>query len=212
MHEYFDLLAPVYDDWWRDNGRFTPGSRPGWTEEVEQILNVLHSLEPARTLDVGCGTGFLTGELPGVVVGLDQSKQMLEIAREQVPHAEFVSGDATTLPFPDESFERVFSSTLFGHLEPALRSRFLAEAHRVAGELVILEGSVAKLADESGQMPTLDHGQVERTQTRVAPDGSHHTVYKRWVTTERLCSELGGAEVLHDGHYFMIVRARPVSA
>jgi ubiquinone/menaquinone biosynthesis C-methylase UbiE len=212
MHEYFDLLAPVYDDWWREEGRFTPGSRPGWNEEVEHILSVLHSLEPARTLDVGCGTGFLTGELPGVVVGLDQSKQMLEIAREQVPHAEFITGDATMLPFPDGSFERVFAGTLFGHLEPDLRSRFLAEARRVAGELVILEGSVAKLADESGHMPTIDHGQVERIQTRVAPDGSRHTVYKRWLTAERMCSELGGGEVLHDGHYFMIVRSRSVPA
>jgi hypothetical protein len=61
-------------------------------------------------------------------------------------------------------------------------------------------------------MPTIDHGQVERIQTRVAPDGSRHTVYKRWLTAERMCSELGGGEVLHDGHYFMIVRSRSVPA
>jgi hypothetical protein len=45
-------------------------------------------------------------------------------------------------------------------------------------------------------------------QTRVAPDGSRYAVYKRWVTAERLCSDLGGGEVLHDGHYFVIVRSR----
>lgn len=208
MHEFFDLLAPVYDDWWRDRGRFTPGSRPGWNQEVEQIVSVLHSLEPVRTLDVGCGTGFLTNELPGAGVGLDRSEQMLEIARKQVPHVQFVRGDATTLPFADGSFERVFASTLFSHLEPGLRLRFLAEAHRVARELVILDGSVARLADEPGGLPPVDDGQVERIQIRVAPDGSRHSLYKRWVTAERLCRDLGGGEVLHDGHNFVIVRAR----
>jgi ubiquinone/menaquinone biosynthesis C-methylase UbiE len=212
MHEFFDLLAPVYDDWWRDRGRFTPGSRPGWNEEVEQILSVLHSLEPAPTLDVGCGTGFLTGELPGAVIGLDQSAQMLEVARKQVPHAKFVRGDATRLPFPDRSFERVFASTLFSHLKPGLRLQFLAEARRVARELVILDGSVAKLADEPGSTPMVDQGQVELTQIRVAPDGSRHSVYKRWVTAERMCNELGGGEVLHDGHHFVIVRTRSARA
>jgi ubiquinone/menaquinone biosynthesis C-methylase UbiE len=99
---------------------------------VEQVRSVLHSLEPVRTLDVGCGTGFLTGELPGAAVGLDLSEQMLAIARRQVPGVEFVRGDATRLPFADGSFGRVFASTLFSHLEPDLRARFLAEAHRVA--------------------------------------------------------------------------------
>ena len=49
-------------------------------------------LTPARTLDVACGTGFLTQHLPGEVVGLDQSDAMLEIAREQAPNATYVVG------------------------------------------------------------------------------------------------------------------------
>ncbi len=48
------------------------------------------SLPPARTLDVACGTGFLTRHLAGEVVGLDQSDAMIEIAREQAPNATFV--------------------------------------------------------------------------------------------------------------------------
>jgi ubiquinone/menaquinone biosynthesis C-methylase UbiE len=75
-------------------------------------------LESVRTLDVGCGTGFLTGELPGAAAGLDDSEQMLEIARKQVPQVQFIQGDATSLPFADGSFERVFASVLCTHLEP----------------------------------------------------------------------------------------------
>jgi ubiquinone/menaquinone biosynthesis C-methylase UbiE len=205
--EFFDLLAPVYDDWWRDDGRFTPGSRPGWSEEVTQVLGVLHALEPLRTLDVGCGTGFLTGELPGAAAGLDGSEQMLEIARTRVPDVEFVQGDATSLPFADRSFGRVFASVLCTHLEPAVRAQFLAEARRISEEVVILETSVNVLADDPGGLPPVDQGQVERIQTRVAPDGSRHSVYKRWLTAERLSSDLGGGEILHEGHYFVIVRS-----
>jgi hypothetical protein len=73
---------------------------------------------------------------------------------------------------------------------------------------VILESSVAVLADDSAGSPPVDQGQVERIQTRVAPDGSRYSVYKRWLTAERLCSDLGGGDILHDGHYFVIVSSR----
>ena len=43
----------------------------------------------ARTLDVACGTGWLTQHLPGEISGLDASTSMLEIARERVPEGEF---------------------------------------------------------------------------------------------------------------------------
>jgi SAM-dependent methyltransferase len=58
---------------------------------------------PARMLDVGCGTGFLTCHLKGEVVGLDQSEAILKIARGRVPRGVFVRGDVLDLPFPDES-------------------------------------------------------------------------------------------------------------
>jgi SAM-dependent methyltransferase len=205
MHEFFDSLAPVYDDWWHDQGRFVPGSRPGWSEEVARVLTVLHSLEPTRTLDVGCGTGFLTGELPGAAAGLDASEEMLEIARKRAPQIEFIRGDATSLPFADGSFGRVFASVLCTHLEPTARAQFIAEARRTAREIVILETSLAVLADDPAGSPPVDRGEAVRIQTRVAPDGSRYSVYKRWLSAQRLCSDLGGGEVLHDGHYFVIV-------
>jgi ubiquinone/menaquinone biosynthesis C-methylase UbiE len=207
MHEFFDRLAPVYDDWWHDRGRFTPGERQGWATEVEQVLDALHGLRPGRTLDVGCGTGFLTAQLPGDVTGLDQSEQMLELARGQAPDLKFVRGDATNLPFPDGSFDRVFASVLCTHLEPGVRARFLAEARRVAREIVILESAVSVLANEPDGPPAAPEGEVVRLQTREAPNGARYTVYKRWVTAERLRDDLGGGEVLHDGHNFVLVRS-----
>jgi hypothetical protein len=42
---------------------------------------------------------------------------------------------------------------------------------------------------------------------RVLSDGSRHRVYKRYFTGEGLVGELGGGEVLHEGPWFVVVRA-----
>ena len=89
------------------------------------------SLPSARTLDVACGTGFLTQHLHGEITGLDQSESMVEIASARVPAGEFVVADALPLPFPDAAFERVFTGHFYGHLEDP--QPFLAEVRRVAG-------------------------------------------------------------------------------
>ena len=195
MKEYYDTRAPEYDDWWLGAGLFADRDRPGWESELAVLRDVLESLPAARTLDVACGTGFLTRHLPGDVVGLDQSTRMLAVAAGQAAHARFVQGDALALPFDDASFDRVFTGHFYGHLEPADRERFLAEARRVARELVVVDASRA-------------HSNVdEHMSPRVLNDGSQWAVFKRYFTGEALAAELGGGEVLHEGTWFVAVRA-----
>jgi SAM-dependent methyltransferase len=106
---------------------------------TERLREVLGSLVPARTLDVGCGTGFLGRWLPGPVTLLDASPAMLAIAGRRLPGPGSVRCVAPPLPFVSEAFGRAFTANLYGHLGPALRSRLVAEMLRVAGELVIVE-------------------------------------------------------------------------
>ena len=195
MKEYYDTRAPEYDDWYLGVGLFAERDRPGWEEELERLVDAVTALPPLRTLDVACGTGFLTRHLAGEVVGLDQSARMLEEAQSQAPAAELVQGDALELPFPDESFERVFTSHFYGHLQEGDGRRFLAEARRVAPELVVV--------DAARQHATVD----EEWQPRVLSDGSRWHVYKRYFEPERLAAELGSGEVLHSGRWFVMVRA-----
>jgi ubiquinone/menaquinone biosynthesis C-methylase UbiE len=192
---YYDRRAYEYDDWWLGEGLYADRDRPGWEEELESLADVIAALPPVRTLDVACGTGFLTRHLRGDVVGLDQSERMLEVARSQAPHAQFAQGDALALPFPDGDFDRVFSSYFYCHLEEPDRERFLAEARRVARELVVLG---------SRHQPGTD---ATRWEQRVLKDGSRWTVYKRVFTGEQLAAELGGGEILHEGRWFVVVRA-----
>jgi ubiquinone/menaquinone biosynthesis C-methylase UbiE len=192
---YYDRRASEYDDWWLGIGRFAERDRPGWSDEVAELTATLEGLPPARTLDVACGTGYLTRHLPGDIVGLDQSARMLEITAERLPEIELVRGDALALPFPDRSFDRVFTSHFYGHLGPAERERFLAEARRVAAELVVVDAALR-----------LDV-EPEETQARVLNDGSRWTVLKRYFRADGLAAELGGGRVLHDGHWFVAVAA-----
>jgi ubiquinone/menaquinone biosynthesis C-methylase UbiE len=195
LKTYYDRRAYEYDDWWLGRGLYAGRQRPGWEDELETLAGLIAALPPVRTLDVACGTGFLTRHLRGEVVGLDQSERMLSVAREQAPGAQFVHGDALELPFEDGVFDRVFTSYFYCHLEQDTRARFLTEARRVAPELVVV-GSRHQPGTEA-----------TRYEERVLKDGSHWTVFKRVFTGERLAAELGGGEVLHEGRWFVVVRA-----
>jgi demethylmenaquinone methyltransferase/2-methoxy-6-polyprenyl-1,4-benzoquinol methylase len=190
---YYHARAGEYDDWWLGRGLFAERERPGWDAELDELTAMLRRLPPVRTLDVACGTGFLTRNLPGSVTGLDQSDAMIEIARQQVPDAELVVGDALALPFADASFNRVFTSYFYCHLEQPERAGFLAEARRVAPELVVV-GSRPGEGDPK-----------ERWEERVLDDGSRWQVYKRVFEPDELAAELGGGRVLHAGRWFVAV-------
>jgi demethylmenaquinone methyltransferase/2-methoxy-6-polyprenyl-1,4-benzoquinol methylase len=193
---YYEQRAHEYDDWYRGTGLFAERHRPGWLEELSELERVVASLPPLPrpTLDVACGTGYLTRHLRGEVHGLDQSTSMLAIAREHVPDATFHLGNALALPFTDGTFGRVFTGHFYGHLQAVDRNRFLREARRVADELVVVDAALRDDVEGDGW------------QERVLNDGSRHSVYKRYFTGAGLATELGGG-VLHDGHWFVVVRA-----
>jgi ubiquinone/menaquinone biosynthesis C-methylase UbiE len=192
---YYERRAPEYDDWWLGTGVFGDRYRPGWDEERTALTRTLEALAPVRTLDVACGTGFLTQHLQGEITGLDQSPSMLELARAKVPTGRFVQGDALELPFPDDSFERVLTSFFYGHLEEDDRQAFLREACRVAGELVVVDSAL-----HEGVQPV-------EWQERLLNDGSRWQVYKRYFEPGLLADELGGGQTLFAGRFFVAVQA-----
>jgi ubiquinone/menaquinone biosynthesis C-methylase UbiE len=195
MRAYYDTRALEYDDWWLGTRTFDQRDRPGWREEVMALIDTLRALPPARTLDVACGTGFLTRHLPGEVTGLDQSAAMVTVARSRLPGAEVVQGEAVPLPFADGAFARVFTGHFYGHLRAPERHAFLEQARRVAPELVVVDSALR------------DGAEPEQQQERVLGDGSRHRVYKRYFSGAGLARELGGGEVLHEGRWFVVVRA-----
>jgi SAM-dependent methyltransferase len=181
---YYEQRALEYDDWYHATGVFRGRDRPGWHEDVERLVDFVSALRPARTLDIACGTGFLTQHLHGLVVGLDQSPTMVRIAQLRLPAGVATVGDALALPFADGAFERVFTAHFYGHLPSGERARFLDQARRVASQLVVVDSA-----------PRPDRP-AEHWDRRVLNDGSQHAVYKRYLTAEQLAHEIGGRPVL----------------
>jgi ubiquinone/menaquinone biosynthesis C-methylase UbiE len=167
---YYNRRASEYDDFYLGTGLFAARSRPGWAEELRELQTVLAALPFGSFLDVACGTGFLTRNLHGGVTGLDQSAEMLAVARARLPRASFVRGDGLALPFRSQQFDCLVTGHFFGHLEAAAARLFLAEARRVAHSIVIVD------AAKRDEVP------FEERQERVLNDGSRHFVYKRYFT------------------------------
>jgi 2-polyprenyl-6-hydroxyphenyl methylase/3-demethylubiquinone-9 3-methyltransferase len=89
---------------------------------------------PRAVLDLGCGAGFLSNYLAARghrVRGLDADCESLEVARayDRTGSAEYVRGDARTLPYEDASFDVVCAMDLLEHVEDP--ARLVAEASRV---------------------------------------------------------------------------------
>jgi ubiquinone/menaquinone biosynthesis C-methylase UbiE len=191
---YYDLRAAEYDDWYLGRGLYADRVRPDWDAETRRLERFVAGLPPGRILDAACGTGFLTRHLPGDVTALDQSAAMVEIARGRRPDAAYAVGDALALPFPDRSFDLVFTAHFYGHLREPDGARFLAEARRVAPRLVVVDTALHEGAEP------------EEMQERTLRDGSRHRVYKRYFTADGLAEELGG-EPLFRGTWYVAAAA-----
>src|SRR5215203_30516 len=185
MRHYYERLAPEQEE--------KEASRRDADEELPTLIRAISQLPPTRVLDVACGTGLLTRHLGSEVTGLDQSEAMLEVARERVPWAKLVRGDAFRMPFADDSFDRVFASFFYGLLPPEDRGRFLEEARRVGDELILVE-------------PTPEwtpSGRAEGWEERRLSDGSRYEIYRRYFTAETFTEELGG-RILFAGRWMVM--------
>lgn len=99
-------------------------------------------------LDVATGTGAVAAELVRQkgcrVVGLDQSESMLAEARPRVPReVELVVGDATRIPYADETFDALTFTYLLRYVDdPRATLRELARVVKPGGTIGGLDFAV----------------------------------------------------------------------
>ncbi|MGB5912046.1 MAG: class I SAM-dependent methyltransferase [Promethearchaeia archaeon] len=86
--------------------------------ELDKFIDLLS--ENGRVLDVGCGAGIPTGKYlvsRGLkVTGIDISDTMLEMARKNVPEADFINKDMNNLDFKKNSFDGIISVYALFHV------------------------------------------------------------------------------------------------
>lgn len=93
-------------------------------------------------LEVGCGSGYysevFTRLLPDGLkyTGIDYSETMIARARARYPSVAFEVADATSLPFPDASFDIVFNGVSLLHI--LAYQKAVRESARVASRFCIL--------------------------------------------------------------------------
>lgn len=106
-----------------------------WRPVAEAMVRHYGLTPGARILDVGCGKGFLLYEftqvLPGIeVAGIDISDYAIANAKAEV-RPRLAVGDASRLPWADDSFDLVYSINTLHNLRNFDLHAALAEIQRV---------------------------------------------------------------------------------
>jgi SAM-dependent methyltransferase len=108
---------------YNQNAAFVPGLASG-------VLEWLDPRPGERILDLGCGDGQLTARLAdagAIVRGFDASAEMAAAARARGLEVE--EGSAESLPYPDASFDAVFSNAALHWMRN--QDAVLSQVHRV---------------------------------------------------------------------------------
>lgn len=90
----------------------------------------------SNVLDLGCGNGrlypYLRDNFQVTYKGIDNSQELIKIAKKRYPDADFTVGDGLNLPFEDESFDYVTSYAVLHHIPgSANHKKFMEEISRV---------------------------------------------------------------------------------
>jgi SAM-dependent methyltransferase len=122
------------------SSRYDDTDNPIIALEEPITWSILASIPAGRALDVACGTGRHTRQLIRLghrVVGVDHTREMLAVARRELPEAEFAEADLRALPLPDGMFDLVVCGLALAHVgDISGATRELARVLRTGGRLV----------------------------------------------------------------------------
>jgi ubiquinone/menaquinone biosynthesis C-methylase UbiE len=160
------------------------------SDRLQEVIDLVRPLRGDLALDVATGTGntaFALAPLVRRVVGLDLTREMLDVARRitaerKIENVDWVIGDACVLPFPDDIFDIYVVRAAPHHFSDI--DAFLSEAYRV-----LRPGRDAAFVDCAPPTPARD----VLHEVEVRRDPSH--VMSLTVDEWRMRLERAGFEV-----------------
>ena len=143
--------------WWRKHPSACPYGQRFWVEAPHPLItrsrlrDVLAPAAGERILEIGPGTGYYSVDIAGWVAPggmleiFDLQQEMLDhtmraVEAEGLAGVRATRGDATSLPYPDASFDAVVLVTVLGEIpdqDAALRE--IARVLEPGGRLVVGE-------------------------------------------------------------------------
>ena len=108
---------------------------------LDLMYSYLRETGAQNVLDVGCGEGIVYRAMRergynGAWTGFDFSEEAVRFARQASPEANWRQASAHEIPFPDKSFDLIFSSQVFEHLPNPAKP--LEECARMAQKWMLL--------------------------------------------------------------------------
>jgi len=142
----FDNIASTYDT---TNRVISFGIDQNWRNKAcRQVFSILGKQKITSIVDVACGTGDMILSWQKIskkqnidiekYIGIDPSLKMLDIAKNKIPNATFLKGDATYIPCSDVDIV----SISYGLRNVVQRTEALSEIYNTLkkdGLFVILE-------------------------------------------------------------------------
>ncbi len=144
-----------------------------------QVLDLANKYRPANVLDVCCGTGHqlkILGKHGFRVTGIDLSDQMIKVSEKGQQNVNCVKGDATNMPFDDDSFEMVMITLALHENTAETAKKILNEMFRV----VTPEGKIILVDYELSDKTRRDARFVTKTVEWMV-GGDHYRNFRKYL-------------------------------